>query len=362
MPIFTCNNVTSGAAPTIFQEKGLSNSTSARIDDCGICVLPTTPVPEEFISSTNNLAHYGEAYNEEAAIICVLEGDFVVLKKGVMVHPLSIQELNKEVADLDAHKTALEDVARELSGSTLKDGGGYKKVEITEIATSRMLANQFKLRRTVVLGTSSESLVEAVKRLQFGETYWSINVPNTLLAVGAMTTNGDLDGPFHPTWDNLISEDPIRRALAVFGKTAPTVVLGTKKVLVTPPNKKCPNLEKDDKGLDQMRYIPIYEASTTTAVNDWRQLQTKHFMQFVLPSKKGFGGVIGYSDRSKDVCIASGEEKIPFYDAIRKFAYAGGYEKVTGVKRKGGEDKGEGSSKKQRESSKDHSKKAALLL
>lgn len=641
MPIYTCNNVSSGAAPSIFQEKGILNSTSARIDDCGIHVLPTTTLSEEFISSTNNLAHYGVAYESEAAVMCdtpyraalqsidgfsvtpvvcavqypncseedkemmkahgmteapgdrknvfigsisytqvkslaengvpfdnrtpagnpplggalayymgwkavtlyagfiaarkevggwyrvggieeremgegfirdgyrgdgegevhkvfgkddielagvtakriqdvvrvivvprgglasqdevkigfdyeanqpgqvfpyfdgllepskdfsmgvffryfsrayaanqqsmatltpilrqgfrsvatssqgrslshalyglqasiesgasirylftgsiyrgfVLEGDFVVLKKGVMVYPIKAEELTEEIAGLDAHRTALEDVARILSIVALKDGGGHKEVPVDKISTSRMLANEFKIRRTIILGEAPAGLQDAVKRLQFGETSWRIDIPNLLLAVKAMTTNGELDGPFYPIWENLITEDPIRRALAVFGKTAPSVVLGTKTVLITPAGKKCQNLEKDDKGLDHMRYIPVYEVATTTAVNDWRSIQQRHMMKVVAPVKKGFGGIMGYSDRSKDYCIASGEDKIPLYEAIRVFAYAGGYTKVVGEKRKGKDtDRGEGSSKKQKETSAAFSKKTSALL
>jgi len=72
------------------------------------------------------------------------------------------------------------------------------------------------------------------------------------------------------------------------------------------------------KGNRMMRYIPIYKKSPAVAVQDWRQLITKHLMSIV-PSKREVGGeVTGYADRSKDVGIISGEPMLNFYELVRE--------------------------------------------
>jgi len=251
----------------------------------------------------------------------VLTGDFKVLNKGKVVDPAKPLDLAREIEALDKHRFALEHLVEVLSGLELKIGG-TKKISTADVATSRMLAYEFQIRRVVSESMFNLSAKEYVGRLQYNDTFWSITPDHVILAVKAMMRNGDLDGPFHCTWENLVSEDPIRRALAVFGRSAPSLVAGSRSVMITPPGSRCKNVEVDSDGKRLMQYIPIYEKGIVPATADWRFIQTKHQMKFIGSSKKVGGNIVGYADRSKDVAIAGGQEMLNFYETIREFAYA----------------------------------------
>lgn len=276
----------------------------------------------------------------------VLTGDFKVLNKGRVVDPVGSKELAQEIKALDKHRIALEHLVEILSGTELKIGN-VKKISMDNVATSRQLAYEFQIRRVSVDGLFSSSAKQYVGQLQYNDTFWSITESNVTLAVKAMMRNGDLDGPFHCTWENLVSEDPIRRALAVFGRTAPSLVAGSRTIQISPPGKTCPLIVEKDEKKRLMPYIPIYEKGIVPATADWRFLQTKHQMKLIASQKKVGGEIIGYADRSKDVCIVGGKDMLKFYEVIREFAYANQLEgRVTKRKdRDDDADRGEGGSK-----------------
>jgi len=271
--------------------------------------------------------------------------EIMVLNKGIKMFPVPRKELLEGIQLLDIHTTALKEIAKILGGISMKEDGGKVLIKSGDINTSRKLANAFRARQVSLEEQYTLSLKSWVEKLAYGETFFAPSVSNVQACMVAMMGQGNLDGPFHATWENLTSSNVIRRSLAVFGPLVPTLVAGTKIVSIAPPGKTDPNLAEPEKGQRVLRYIPIYLHSIGQATQEWVSIQSKHQMKFFLP-KKGTG--VSFTDRSKDVGVASGAEMIPFYETLRGFAYHGQSVDAAGSKRSADGDTREGSSKKKK--------------
>lgn len=250
----------------------------------------------------------------------VLQGNFITMNRGLIVEPVTGAVLTKAVRDINRHAAAVEAIARMLTVQSLKDGGGNEVVTPSDINTSRKMANQF-FRRMVENAEFREMAKVEVSKLAFGDTYLEITRENVERALRAFRTHdGNMDAPFHPTLDNLVSSNPIRRVLASFGGNCPTIQHGTMVLNISRPTKDCPLLVAKPDGRRALPYIPIYAASIGQAVKDWMSVQARHVMKFDAPKK---GNLKSFAGRGNDVFIVSGDEMIPFYSLIREFSYMG---------------------------------------
>jgi len=273
----------------------------------------------------------------------LLGKDITIIDHGKVKDALSVEDLTKEIHDLDVHRITCHEIKKRVDDVAVTSGEKIV-VDLIRLQSSSRYCNQVMVdvvQRTDD-GLNRLNLANLVRKLRYSNKYWSVTEENLEIVLQAMTTGiwpqpmapYCLDGDLWKSTNNLI------QCLSVFGPTAPSIINGDFKFHISKPGQNDPNLTVVDKKR-KLQVIPLYMKSVSKAAMDWNIVRTKKFLSMNGP-KKG-APKNSFTDRSKAAAFVA-DKFDSVYGHIRTFAYAFDVqEPATGKKRAMIQDQAEGS-------------------
>lgn len=208
----------------------------------------------------------------------VLSGKrFILFDKTNRFATSTIEDLKKELCQLDAHNDALREIASILSATKTDDGNIYD-VDPEEMVSPRHLHNLIRVRS---LPPKDQSTVRcAADRLTFVQKEWEITDPTKVrLAISSITLGEFLEPSAPFAYKNvgcLFTKDPIMSTLAAFG---------SKSISLNAPSANYSLSISSDKELYSdvkpcsLRGIPYYQKPLQQAFEDWVSIKKTQTIQ-----------------------------------------------------------------------------------
>lgn len=242
-----------------------------------------------------------------------------VINRGMVLTPLSMTDMTKEIEGLDTHGATLSKITRLIRAHTVGGVIAYD-IQPRDISTPRQL--------NLILGSLNdmgslddedrEKLKEMIPNLSFGEKYLEPTAENMTLFLNYCLTGSNqvLEGkPFYYEAGLYLTSDKIERGLAMFGPRVPSLHLGGNRTYTIPTHGEDKNLElaADGKGRN-IPYFPFKLRPLKAAAQDWINI----FISGTVFIPGTVAGRRGFVDNKKlDGMIAGIDHMRPFYDALK---------------------------------------------